>query len=159
MLHRFDAGGWQTFLWEVQWEVYGKSGLWKARFNPFFHRTETKKASSYISVNCWLSEPKPRFNFVMLVLSLLLAAGALSKMRKSLRDIRPEMKKPLQIHLKAVFSFVPAPAALSHFRAETEIWTRDPFITSEVLYRWAISALCWKSTDCVAVKDGFGRNV
>ena len=27
------------------------------------------------------------------------------------------------------------------FWAETEIWTRDPFITSEVLYRWAISAI------------------
>ena len=25
-------------------------------------------------------------------------------------------------------------------RAESEIWTRDPFITSEVLYRWANSA-------------------
>ena len=31
------------------------------------------------------------------------------------------------------------------FRAETEIWTRDPFITSEVLYRWAISYFRWKS--------------
>ena len=29
------------------------------------------------------------------------------------------------------------------FRAESEIWTRDPFITSEVLYRWANSAFRW----------------
>ena len=38
-------------------------------------------------------EPKPRFNFAALVLSLLLAAGALSKMRKSLCDKRTETKK------------------------------------------------------------------
>ena len=83
-------------------------------------------------------EPKPRFNFAALVLSLPLAAGALSNLRKSLCDKRTETKKPLSSYLEAVFPFVPAPAALSQFRAETEIWTRDPFITSEVLYRWAI---------------------
>ncbi len=66
-------------------------------------------------------EPKPRFNFATLVLSLLLAAGALSKMRKSLCDKRTETKKPLSSYLEAVFPFVPAPAALSQFRAETEI--------------------------------------
>lgn len=66
-------------------------------------------------------EPKPRFNFATLVLSLLLAAGALSNLRKSLRDKRTETKKPLSSYLEAVFPFVPAPAALSQFRAETEI--------------------------------------
>ena len=66
-------------------------------------------------------EPKPRFNFATLVLSLLLAAGALSKMRKSLCDKRTETKKPLSSYLEAVFPFGPAPAALSQFRAETEI--------------------------------------
>ena len=66
-------------------------------------------------------EPKPRFNFAALVLSLLLAAGALSNLRKSLRDKRTETKKPLSSYLEAVFPFVPAPAALSQFRAETEI--------------------------------------
>ncbi len=39
----------------------------------------------------------------MLVLSLLLAAGVLSKLRKSLCDIRPEMKKPLSSEFEAVF--------------------------------------------------------
>ncbi len=63
-------------------------------------------------------EPKPRFNFAVLVLSLLLAVGALSKMRKSLRDIRPEMKKPLSSNLEAV---LPAWVAPPRFRAETEI--------------------------------------
>ncbi|MCM1151004.1 MAG: hypothetical protein NC209_05305 [Alistipes sp.] len=67
-----------------------------------------------------LFEPKPRFNFALLVLSLLLAAGALSRLRKSLRDTWPEMKKRSQVALRR-FSFVPAPVALSHFRAETEI--------------------------------------
>ncbi|WP_026074942.1 hypothetical protein [Alistipes communis] len=66
-------------------------------------------------------EPKPRFNFAALVLSLLLAAGALSNLRKSLRDKRTETKKPLSSYLEAVFPFVPAPATLSQFRAETEI--------------------------------------
>ena len=45
------------------------------------------------------------------------------------------------------------------FWAETEIWTRDPFITSEVLYRWAISAFPWKSVGYKVWKCGFGRNV
>lgn len=45
------------------------------------------------------------------------------------------------------------------FWAETEIWTRDPFITSEVLYRWAISAFRWKSVGYKVWKCGFGRNV
>ncbi|WP_288676636.1 hypothetical protein [uncultured Alistipes sp.] len=66
-------------------------------------------------------EPKPRFNFAALVLSLPLAAGALSNLRKSLCDKRTETKKPLSSYLEAVFPFVPAPAALSQFRAETEI--------------------------------------
>ena len=44
-------------------------------------------------------------------------------------------------------------------RAETEIWTRDPFITSEVLYRWAISAFRWKSVGYKVWKCGFGGNV
>ncbi len=39
-------------------------------------------------------------------------------------------------------------------RAESEIWTRDPFITSEVLYRWANSAFDWKSIDYSLLKDG-----
>ena len=47
-------------------------------------------------------EPKPRFNFATLVLSLLLAAGALSNLRKSLRDKRTETKKPLSSYLEAV---------------------------------------------------------
>ena len=42
-LHRIDAEGEQTFLWEVQWEVYGKSGPLKAPPSPVFHRMETKK--------------------------------------------------------------------------------------------------------------------
>jgi hypothetical protein len=55
----------------------------------------------------------------MLVLSLLLAAGALPKMRKSLCDIRPEMKKNrFQVTLKR---FLPAWVAPPRFRAETEI--------------------------------------
>lgn len=49
------------------------------------------------------------------------AAGALSNLRKSLRDKRTETKKPLSSYLEAVFPFVPAPATLSQFRAETEI--------------------------------------
>ena len=39
-------------------------------------------------------------------------------------------------------------------RAESEIWTRDPFITSEVLYHWANSAFDWKSIDYSLLKDG-----
>ena len=71
-------------------------------------------------------EPKPRFNFAALVLSLPLAAGALSNLRKSLCDKRTETKKPLSSYLEAVFPFVPAPAALSQFRAETEILNSGP---------------------------------
>ena len=41
------------------------------------------------------------------------------------------------------------------FWAETEIWTRDPFITSEVLYRWAICITCWKLEDSDETKGGF----
>ena len=39
--------------------------------------------------------------------------------------------------------------------AESEIWTRDPFITSEVLYRWAICITCWKLEDSDETKGGF----
>ena len=81
-----------------------------------------RRALSFLRLRRFRSfEPKPRFNFATLVLSLLLAAGALSNLRKSLRDKRTETKKPLSSYLEAVFPFVPAPATLSQFRAETEI--------------------------------------
>ena len=68
-------------------------------------------------------EPKPRFNFVMLVLSLLLAAGALLKLRKSLRDIRPEMKKPLSSNLEAVFAGVGRPPPVFEPKPRFELGT------------------------------------
>ena len=87
-----------------------------------FQATLKRFSLSFLRLRRFRSfEPKPRFNFATLVLSLLLAAGALSKMRKSLCDKRTETKKPLSSYLEAVFPFVPAPAALSQFRAETEI--------------------------------------
>ena len=59
----------------------------------FIERTSAILVYLFVRFMIVSNTKKPRFNFVMLVLSLLLAAGALSKMRKSLRDIRPEMKK------------------------------------------------------------------
>ena len=46
-------------------------------------------------------------------------------------------------------TYFDSPKHTSIFRAESETWTRDPFITSEVLYHWAVfisdskSALYW----------------
>ncbi len=66
------------------------------------HKDDTKKEAAAIATSC---EPKPRFDFASLVLSLLLAAGALSKLRKSLRDRWSETKRPLSSGLEAVFFF------------------------------------------------------
>ncbi len=47
----------------------------------------------------------PRLNFAALILSLLLAAGALAKMRKSLSDTRTEIKKAACNCLQRLFPF------------------------------------------------------
>ena len=65
-------------------------------------------------------EPNPRLNFAALILSLLLAAGALAKMRKSLRDTRTEIKKPLAIACSDFSLSFLRLATLSHLRAESE---------------------------------------
>ena len=53
---------------ESLWRVYGESmeSLWRASalkipFQPYFSPYRNKKASNHISVTCWFSEPKPRF--------------------------------------------------------------------------------------------------
>ena len=63
------------------------------RDNPHEKTVCKRFATVFALRHLRIFEPKPRFNFAALVLSLLLAAGALSKMRKSLCDKRTETKK------------------------------------------------------------------